>query len=224
MAKNKPKSHSDKGEKCKSKITASNYRKNCSNPMAMPNGMTPWPNQIHHILCEHAVLDIQPSNDADGKKLAYINECLCIADWNINDSTNLIGLPLKPAYIKSRGTDPQNLPCHEVDHNTSNGYTFECKQWLHNNVWNTLIDRRKAHETSAEDIIAALKKCTSLYKSIITKRGNRGPGRCGTEICWKKRFEKKYEYEWYKPFSMSSDPSHRSPGGRWLPDIFEKIS
>lgn len=222
MGKKKPKSHSDAGVPCSSKLTSSNYRKNCSNPQAMPTGSKPWKNQVHHILCEHAILDIDPDGDSDGKKLAYIDECLCIADYNINDGYNLIGLPLKPAYIKSRGKTPENLPCHEVDHNGGPGfYTDECKEWLHSNVWNTLIDRRKFHTTGPEDIVKALKQCTGVFKGKLTKRGKRGPGPGGTQYSWENRFD--YPNEWFRPFSMADDPHWRSPGGRHYPPIFTII-
>lgn len=221
MGSKEPKSHSDAGSPCASKLVrSSNFRDSCSNPQAMPTGSDPWPNQIHHILCEHAILDINPDSDKDGKKRTYIDECLCIADYDINEESNLIGLPLKPAYIDSDGEVPKNLPCHDVDHNgTPGNYTDECKQWLHDNIWNTLIDRRKAHATSADEIVAALRQCTGVFKGKLTKRGKRGPGVGGTRYSWKNRF--KHPEDWMMPFSMSGDPNYRSPGAPNPKPLFE---
>lgn len=203
---------------CHSKLErSSNYRSVCVNPCAMPDGRTPYKNQIHHILCEHAILDRQPTGDADGSKAKFIQECLCLIDWDINEEPNLIGLPLKSAYIRTGGKTPQNFCCHNVDHNTAKGYTYECKKWLHDNVWNTLVDKRKKHEVNAENILAALKRCSSTFKGVLTKRGKRNDG---TQSSYENRFD---EDEWYHPFSMAQEPTPRSPGGRNMPPILKMI-
>jgi hypothetical protein len=205
------------------RCSAKKYRKTCKDPGDFPTGSIPWRNQIHHILCEHAILDIEPDNDSSGEKREYIDACLCIADYDLNNVDNLRGLPLKSAYVKSQGTIPQNLPCHNVDHNTVDGYTNEVKEWLHNNIWNTLIDQRKKHETSAKVIVAQLNTCTTTFKGVLTKRGKRGVKPGGTLINWQNRFDPKNEDTWYEPFSMAKTPTKRSPGGRWMPAFFEMI-
>lgn len=203
---------------CNSKLErSSSYRNACSNPCAMPDGRTPYKNQIHHILCEHAILDRQPAGDGDGSKAKFIQDCLCLIDWDINDASNLIGLPLKSAYTRSGGKTPQDYCCHNVDHNTSDGYTNECKQWLHDNVWNTVVDKKKSHQVNADNIKAALIKCTGVFKGILTKRGKRNDG---TQSSWENRFT---EDEWYFPFSMASEPSERSPGGRGMPRVLKML-
>src|SRR3974390_2598864 len=138
------KKHADLPSPCKAKLVrSSNFRNNCTNPRPMPTGKSPYKNQIHHILCEHAILDIQPLGDSDGKKAKFIKDCLCSTSWDINVSNNLIGLPLKSVYRNTDGRTPQNFCCHNVDHNTADGYTYECKQWLHRQIWNRLVDQRK---------------------------------------------------------------------------------
>ena len=137
--------------------------------------------------------------------------------WDINDASNLIGLPMKSAYTRPGVNVPVDYCCHNVDHNTSNGYTNECKTWLHDNVWNTIVDKKKSHQVNADNILDALKKCTGVFKGILTKRGRRNDG---TASSWKNRFT---EAEWYHPFSMGSDPSPRSPGGRGMPKVLKMI-
>jgi hypothetical protein len=205
--------------RCKSTLVrSSNYRAQCSDPVAMPDGTTPWRNQIHHILCEHAITDISPEDDdASGTKFKFIRDCLCIIKWDINDSSNLIGLPLKSAYITPRATVPEDLPCHNVDHNTSTGYTYECKKWLHDNVWNSLVDRRKSHEVNAQNILDQLEACKTKFKGLITTRGARNGG---TASSYKNR---KTEANWYHPFSMAKKPTPRSPGGSPMPRILKMI-
>lgn len=203
---------------CNSKLErSSNYRNACTNPVAMPDGTTPYKNQIHHILCEHAILDRQPEGDADGTKATFISECLCLIKWDINDPSNLIGLPMKRAYINSHGKTPQNYCAHNVDHNTSDGYTYECKKWLHDQIWNTLIDRRKKHEVNAKNILATLKDCTTTFDGYLTTRGSRNGG---TQTSYENR---KTQPKWYYPFSMGKKPTPRSPGGSNLPPILKAL-
>lgn len=217
MAKNKPKSHSDTGDKCVSRLTRSRsrqYRKACTKPQQMLKGRKPYRNEIHHILCEHAILDITPDGDPNGEKLAYIQECLCIAEWDINNQKNLIGLPLWQAYNASDGQNPVDTVCHNVGHNTADGYTQEVKDWLHNNVWNVLIDVKKEHKAGAEEIVKALDLCSDIFEDRLLERGSRGVAPGGTKISWEKRFEEENKNIWYEPFSMSANPRLRSPGGQ----------
>jgi hypothetical protein len=213
-----PPAHAPLPNPCKGKIERnSSYRKTCTNPVSMPDGTTPYKNQIHHILCEHAILDRKPSGDADGSKKKLIKDCLCMIDYDINEEANLIGLPMKSAYTRPGVNLPSNHCCHNVDHNTSDGYTNECKTWLHDNLWNTIVDTKKSHKANADNILETLRKCTSTFKGILTKRGKRNDG---TASSWKNRF---VESEWYFPFSMGSDPSKRSPGGRGKPRVLKMI-
>lgn len=215
MAKKK---HAGIPNPCNSKLErSSTYRDKCTNPCKMATGKSPYKNQIHHILCEHAILDIQPAGDDDGKKLQFIKDCLCMAVWDINDPSNLIGLPLKSAYTRPGVNKPQNHCCHNVDHNTSDGYTNEVKGYLHRVVWNELIDQKKPHSVNVDNIVQALKDCTSLYTDILTARGLRNKG---TELSYANRFT---QPKWYAPFSMSLNPTPRSPGGRGMPKILKML-
>jgi len=208
--------HKDLPVPCHSKLfraSSSTYRKACSNPQSMPTGTSPWPNQIHHILCEHAILDIEPKDDDDGKKLKYIRGCLCSITYDINKSDNLIGLPTRAAYRNSNGETPSNLTCHTVDHNTGDGYTRECRTWLHDNLWNTLVAKDQPHETDLKTVADTLEDCTGHFKGLLSERGARG---VGTKESWQTRLA--IPDSWYEPFSMADVPTPRSPGGK-LPEF-----
>jgi hypothetical protein len=203
---------------CKSVIVRKgDYRGNCTEPVAMLTGSEPYRNEIHHILCEHAVTDINLDGDSDGSKFKLIVASLCLIEWDINAQPNLVGLPLKQAYrdlyASNAAVDsPKDTPCHNVDHNTGDGYTNECKQWLHENVWNTVVDKSKTHELNGEAIKAGLEKCTSTFKRWLVKRGKRNDEK-GTKWSFDHRFDADQKDTWYHPFSMGKDPSPRSPGG-----------
>jgi len=178
----------------------STYRRNTT------DGFTSGDWQSHHIACEHAVAGRNMSDQ-------FLEDCLWITDWDINNPDNLTGLPLNSQYRKSNGLAPINLPSHQVDHNTSDGYTEECKDWLKLNVWNTLVDKSKTHEINAESIKDQLEECSTVFTSKIKRRGMRGPkGHKGTLLCWQNRHNPSFENEWFKPFSMAEDPRKRHPG------------
>jgi hypothetical protein len=212
-----PPAHATLPNPCTGKIErSSNYRDNCTNPSAaFVDGTTPYKNQIHHILCEHAIVDREP---ADKTKKKFISDCLCMMDWDINDANNLIALPMKSAYTRPGVNKPVNFCCHNVDHNTADGYTYECRDWLHDNVWDTLVDKAKTHAVNVTNIVSALNTCITTFKGRLTRRGKRNDG---TESSWKNRFT---EPEWYHPFSMGANPSPRSPGGRGMPRVLKMIS
>src|SRR5277367_336970 len=115
------------------KSSSSSYRAACTNPGGINSGDSPYKNQVHHIVCENAILDIKPLGDKSGEKTKFIMDCLCATQWDINDADNLIALPMKSAYRKSKGKTPKNFVCHNVDHGGTKGYTEECKGWLHDN-------------------------------------------------------------------------------------------
>lgn len=205
--------------KCSSVLVRKgNYRGNCPphGGRKFTDGKTPWRNQVHHILCEHAITDFSVPKD----KFDYIKACLCIAAWDINVANNLVGLPMKSVYIRSGGKTPTNLCCHNVDHNTSDGYTNEVKKWLHKNIWDTLQANQKDHKVEAKDIAGQLDGCISHFKGILKQRGARN---LGTLSSYTKRFDADQAKKWYKPFSMAAKPTHRSPGGRFELKIFKAI-
>ncbi len=189
--------------------------------------------EAHHILCNHAVVGRQID-----KNKAFVEDCLWITPWDLNDAHNMIGLPKNVQYRASDGKIPVNLPSHQVDHNTAGGYTEECKYYLKKHIWSTLNDRRKHHETNAKAIDAALRTGSDYFRGELIRRGSR---KKGTAFCWGHRFsdppasatatEKsnyKWEKKWYYPFSMATEArvNQRRPGVRWdlLRSILRKIS
>lgn len=202
-----------KGLKCIISTAGRKYRKDCppdkKTGRKFKTGEKPWKNQVHHILCDHAIKDF---TGVDADTFEYVRNCLMAAVWDINDSKNLVGLPLKETYFNSHGKSPQDLPCHDVDHNTTKGYTDEVKTWLHTNVWNKLRAKKKVHDVDVKKIVKQLDDCTVHFKRVLAGRGGRNKG---TAISYEKRFEESQKSKWYKPFSMAKEPNRRSPGGRY---------
>ena len=197
------------------KSSSSSYRNACTNPAGIKSGDSPYKNQVHHIVCENAILDIKPSGDKSGEKTKYIMDCLCATKWDINDAVNLIALPMKSAYRKSYGKNPQNAVCHNVDHGGPNGYTEECKLWLHKRIWNSLIDKRKGHDWNTQQIKDQLKACKDHFTTQLQSRAMRpGPGLRGTEYAYVhrvKRGDQAALKNWHYAFSMAQFPGDRLP-------------
>jgi hypothetical protein len=205
--------HSSLPSPCNSKLfkDSSNYRGNCSNPFTSADTSSPYKHEVHHIVCEHAILDIQVD---DAAKLQFIKDCLCATTWDINQGDNLIRVPLKGTYTASNGVTPQNACAHNCDHNITRGYTDEVKTWLKNNIWDTCVDQKKSHQTNTDAIQALLGTCITVFTAELTRRGIRSGG---TKNAWDNRFLAGWETTWYLPFSMADDPfvTPRLPVGKW---------
>ena len=104
--------------------------------------------QAHHILCNHSVAqtNIDAAFTSAGIDLTYGNDVVWITPWDLNDGHNMIGLPTNWQHRLNAGKDPLNLPSHQVDHNTKDGYTDECTKWLKKNVWNKVKEWGKSHD------------------------------------------------------------------------------
>lgn len=214
MASNEASPHAEPTAKRLSVLTRNSvYRQTCTawfSPGHTPDYASLW--QAHHVACDHA-LGGRELKDADRE---YIEQCLWITDWKLNDADNLVGMPLNRQYRESDGKTPVNLPSHQVDHNTTRGYTDECKDWLKTNLWDTLKAGQDPHTVNPKDVAATLKLCTTTFKAKLVGRGIRkGAGETqpvGTIAAWTGRFDPANKDTWYHPFSMGADPEHRSPG------------
>ncbi|WP_437707693.1 hypothetical protein WMF45_28050 [Sorangium sp. So ce448] len=177
--------------------------------------------EVHHIVCEISVtlrFEDYKDNGLDDATVQYIEDCLWITKWDINNVDNLVGMPRNRRFRAdwASTTDetkwtPLQWPSHQVDHLTTDGYTDEVQAWLYKNVWSTVRDKRKKHETSAEAILKALKQGETHFHGQLTTRGTRPPGK---KDGWKNRHEESYAKKWYKPFSMGKKPRHREPGAK----------
>jgi hypothetical protein len=183
--------------------------------------------EAHHILCDHSLAGslnmVKDNSEADWD---FILACLEITEWNVNDEANMIGLWKNKHYRRTNPTFGENLPSHQVDHNTVAGYTNECKQWLYKNVWSTLKSKKEPHEVGAQEIKSALESAAQMFRFRLKERGRRGGG---PAVCWDKRFSTEIpaarKQLWYMPFSMAktSVVTRRSPGSPSGVGLFKKL-
>lgn len=195
----------------------SSYRSTCAG-----RGHTHGHWEAHHITCNHAIEGRQIGGTREHK--SYVNACLWITPWNLNDAKNLIGLPKNKQFRKSDGKDPAGGYCsHQVDHNTKGGYTDECKKWLKDNVWDTVKAKKRGHDLVLKSLKSQLDNCTTTFKRKLSGRALR---KGGTVTCWKNRHKASYEDKWYQPFSMGKHANKRSPGAdnSRMKGVFAQIS
>ncbi|WP_082207103.1 AHH domain-containing protein [Corallococcus macrosporus] len=179
--------------------------------------------EAHHIVCVSSVGKRKVDYPKSPPELAdYLEACLWVTPWDINAAHNLIGLPLNRQYRDSNGESPEDLPSHQVDHNTRGGYTEEVSKYLMENVWCSLTEKKEVHDVDIATLKAELESASSMFRERLESRGARNGG---TKFCWKNRHEEGFARKWYYPFSMGKKPSHRSPGVSYslLDSIFKKI-
>ncbi|MCY1018042.1 AHH domain-containing protein [Pyxidicoccus sp. MSG2] len=179
--------------------------------------------QAHHIVCVSSVGKRKADYPKEPPELPdYLEACLWVTPWNINNPQNLIGLPTNRQYVDSKGQEPENLPSHQVDHNTRDGFTDEVSQYLAENVWRSLTAKKEVHDVDIARLKKELEDASDTFRQMLTDRGER---KGGTRLCWGKRYEEDYKSKWYYPFSMGKNPSRRSPGVslQQLAGIFKKI-
>jgi hypothetical protein len=163
--------------------------------------------QIHHIVCVSSMADGTIAKYVKSKdKRKVIRECLKLTDWNINAGHNVIGLPLKRAYVyKLAPSDWGGLPCHQVEHNPA--YTEGVSDRLHEEIWQPIAENAEDCEFEASSLVSQLKDESKHWRSFLVRRGK---SKGGTGVCWKNR--KKLRAVWYIPFSMNpGTPVGREP-------------
>jgi hypothetical protein len=172
--------------------------------------------QAHHILCEHA-LGSRTFDDADQE---FAEECLWVTEWDLNASPNMIGMPVRSDFRRANGAMGMNICSHANDHNTTGGYTEECKDFLQEKVWNKIKKGKKGHTTSPTDLAGVLNGASTYFRGQLTARSLREGG---TLLAWTQRHEPGWPARWYRPFSMANDSAvvARGPGAR--SDIADKM-
>jgi len=186
--------------------------------------------QVHHLVCQKSITDRRSDYPTDPDTSKYVEACLQLSGWNINDPVNLLGMPTNLQHSVKAGTDPADLPSHQVDHNNIDGYRLtDVKEYLKSQVWNQLAAKKgKPHDVDVENIKKFLEDCSKAMQDRLVQRGKRGdPAKkyVGTAANWEHRLEPDCSPTWFKPFSMAKNPVPRKPPASKVPlaNIFQKL-
>lgn len=156
--------------------------------------------QAHHIICEHA---LGSRSFSDDETKGFAEQCLWVSKWDLNDSDNMVGMPIRGDFRREDGIKDQNICSHANDHNTSGGYTDECKDFMQTNVWNQIKKGKNGHTTTPAGVEGALKASTAYFKAELIRRASTRAG--GTIVAWTQRHDPSMASSWYEPFSMAND-------------------
>jgi hypothetical protein len=164
--------------------------------------------EAHHILCVSPVTKELAGN-------TKIQKAIEETDWCINNGTNMIAMPLWGHTVKwyckitrSRKFMPmdvpappfENLPQHNIDHNSKEGYTYEITKVCQQLVKDV---QEAGHDLEAEGLEGALNDLSVEWEAEIKRRGTARKG--GTHSAWKAAQDDPPDANWFEPFSMASD-------------------
>ena len=167
--------------------------------------------EAHHIMCISSMQQRQSVGRANETE-QWLEDCLWVSKWDINDAHNMTGLPINSEFRTNGISRANKWVSHSVDHNSKNGYTEEVTGYLQREVFDSLKRERSKgeHSFTAADISEELKGVSDEYRDILDERANDRV--VSLKEGWEKRFEKSHERIWYHPFSMAKFPNHRYPG------------
>jgi hypothetical protein len=165
--------------------------------------------QIHHIVCISSMTNATIATEVQDKgQTEFVRECLKLTNWDINAKPNVVGLPLKRAFVhKGAPGGWDGWPCHQWEHPA---YTDKVSTKLNDNVWQKVLKKRKKCtdcgtkcNINAASVQKELNDESKDWLRFLRERGNgTDSGQKGTAACWKGR---KNNVNWYIPFSMNPD-------------------
>jgi A nuclease family of the HNH/ENDO VII superfamily with conserved AHH len=164
--------------------------------------------EAHHILCVSPV-----TKELVGNKT--IKAAIEETEWCINNGENMIAMPLwghtvqhyckitKSKLFLPKDVPPppfENLPQHNIDHNSKEGYTYEITKECQRLV-KDIIDSE--HQLKGESLKGVLDGLSSDWRIELKSRGTDRKG--GTHNAWKLAWDDPPDPDWFHPFSMASE-------------------
>jgi len=165
--------------------------------------------EAHHLLCVACVTEMLAGE-------AKLREILEQTEWCINAKKNMLGMPLwghtlqwycdlaAGGELLENVAAPrfENVPQHDYDHNSKEGYTKEVKRSLAT-LAEKVAKSTDKHEEVAGTLKHDLEDLSDVYRDKLSNRGMRSGG---THNAWKKGSEHP-DSDWYLPFSMANTGS-----------------
>jgi len=169
--------------------------------------------EAHHIVCVAPVTQELVAN-------SKIHGAIVQTVWCINNENNMIAMPLwghtvkyyceitaattslssVASVIKNALAPPPfaNIPQHDWDHNSKEGYTWEVEQ-----ACKKLAKKveESGHKLKGDDLKGALDQLSNKFRNILT--GVRGVRLGGTHAAWSMG-QQDPQSNWAQPFSMAS--------------------
>jgi hypothetical protein len=194
--------------------------------------------EAHHIVCVAPATEHLLGNPE-------VESIIQQTEWCINNEKNMMAMPLWGHTIKyycrvtalggslvgSSVLPPPpfaNIPQHDIDHNSKEGYTWEVEQ----RVRSIALEVQEAeHELQGQALQNALNSASDTFRAELKRRGSTRKG--GTHNGWKLAQKPTCDPHWYEPFSMASDGKFTELGfpvrdfdsrvARWIEKIKDGI-
>jgi len=168
--------------------------------------------EAHHLVCISPATKDLLGNGA-------IRGAIEQTEWCINNKKNMKAMPLwghtvkwyctitaavvpNPLSAISKKKGPpkfKDIPQHDIDHNSEEGYTFECKTKVKELAKEVAASGHKLQGSSLVD------KLDGLAKEFTTLLRDRGKRKDGTHNAWQLAQDFPNDHTWIHPFSMASD-------------------
>jgi hypothetical protein len=134
-------------------------------------------NQVHHALCVYACSNSTFPKNLTDDEFAFIMLCLAPTDWDINKEPNVIGLPLKTAYVELPDDSGWGkLPCHQVDHDI---YLKDVNAYVTAEIWGAIRDAKEAEACEQLDgntIKTLFEDGSAEWRGFLVERGLKSGG------------------------------------------------
>ena len=172
--------------------------------------------EAHHILCVSPVSKKLLGAPATSKIYGVVSQ----TNWCINFKTNMMAMPLWGHTVKyycqvtSQTTSVtealaagaallapgwKDIPQHDIDHNSKEGYTWEISQKMETIA--AKVEKAK-HTISGDSLRGTLDSWSNKFRAELKRRGGR---KGGTHEAWKQAQKDPTDSTWVHPFSMASD-------------------
>jgi hypothetical protein len=162
--------------------------------------------EVHHLICESSLKDDSILVHVNSREnLRKILDKLEAETWEIDNSSNLIGLPMKRVFYRERTIEllraaeaESPLPCHDVQHNR---YIEDVDEYLANSLWRCLNAPCDVPESWIPMMLDAI---SADLLALLQARGMREGGLIKM---WESRHSN--PETWFIPFSMAGDCTWR---------------
>lgn len=162
--------------------------------------------QAHHLLCVASVTRLI------GKKEEIV-DIVKQTEWCINDAHNMIAMPVCSVTVRhycnllvarapSVAPEFANIPQHDYDHNSKQGFLQEVDTKLEE-LADQVEEKKDDHTIASGTLLGGLKGLSTYFRGELTRRGSTRSG--GTHAAWEDGMSNNMSTTWYKPFSMAND-------------------
>jgi hypothetical protein len=149
----------------------------------------------HHIIPVGSVGRFETFDAYDRSQRKAIRDVYRETKWCSSHEENIVVLPLKSTYARTRADRVRGLglPCHDVDHGCAQGYTDEVTVAIEARIWRKFKKASDTGHPQPEQVRDDLEDLEGYFKKRLDDRGMRAPGTAAAIAALAPRKNKKDE-------------------------------